>query len=127
MPTKRTRRLTGVSEAVRFFYIHAGWSYNPARETSDKGRRRCASELAMAESCGRPAGLSFEWSIDPDVTSEDWSDERPAWRQWQCHCFDRRGESVGYLGGIDFGPEGSPSGDPYTRVVEAELAREALS
>jgi hypothetical protein len=34
--------------ATRFFYAHAGWAYNPATETKQQGRWRCARELAHA-------------------------------------------------------------------------------
>lgn len=111
---------------TRFFYVNAGWSYGPG-ETPDEGRRRCAAALATAERKGRAAGLSFSWEIDPDSTSADWSDERPAWAQYQCTAYDADGGAVAYLGGIDFGRDGSPHSDSYRRVVEAELAAEALA
>lgn len=114
-------------DPVGFFYQHAGYSYNPATETPEQGRRKCARALARAERAGSDAGLGFRWSIDPDTDSSDWNDDPEPWAQWVCECVDADGETVACLGGIDFGRDGEPWGDPYQRVVEAELAAEALS
>jgi hypothetical protein len=111
---------------AQFFHAHAGYSWQPEKETQAQGRRRCARALAAAELAGREAGLSFMWSIDPHTDSSDWSDERPAWRVWQCVCIDQANRVRASLHGIDFGRDGEPHGDPYARVVEAELAHEAL-
>lgn len=110
----------------RFFLTHAGYSWNPATETKEEGRRRCAKALADAERRGMGAGLSFDWSID-EVDSSDWSDEEPAYAQWKCVCRDANGKFVTSLGVIDFGRDGSPWDSPYRRVVEAELAAEAIA
>lgn len=107
-----------------FFYKHAGFSVRPG-ETQEDGRARCARALADAEAKGREAGLSFDWSIDHDADSRDYA-KGPRYEQWQCACLDENGKAVAYLGWIDFGREGSPHSDPYRRVVEAELAMEAL-
>lgn len=51
---------------------------------------------------------------------------------WQCTAWQCEGDDMGALtyraslGGIDFGRDGEPWGNPYRRVVEAELALEAL-
>jgi hypothetical protein len=37
---------------------------------------------------------------------------------------DKAGKVVQSLGGVDFGRDGDPWGQPYARVVEAELALE---
>lgn len=110
-----------------FFYAHAGWSYDPKTETSDVGRLRCAIAAARAESDGCAAGLSFDWSIDPDSRSTDWRDDGADYAQWQCICRDADGAIVDALGGIDFGPDGSPWADPYRRCVESDLAAEYLA
>ncbi len=110
----------------QFFLRHAGFSYDPKTETADAGRRRCARDLANAEKRGY-AGVSFAWLIDPDTDSSEWCDEPPAYDQWVCVCRDPNGNVLASLGGIDFGRDGSPYSDPYRRVVEAELAQEALS
>lgn len=107
-----------------FFYKHAGFSWNPATETQEDGRRRCAREMADAEAKGRESGLSFDWSIDHDADSRDYA-KGPRYELWQCVCYDAEGKAVAYLGGIDFGRNGSPHCDNYRRVIEAELAQEA--
>lgn len=111
----------------QFFLRNAGFSYDPKTETADDGRRRHARDLANAERRGARAELSFGWSIDPDNDSSEWCDEPPAYEQWACVCRDANGIAVASLGGIDFGRDGLPYSDPYRRVVEAELAQEALT
>jgi hypothetical protein len=111
----------------QFFFDHAGYSYDPKTETPEQGRERCercAARLADAEMEGRRKGLSFQWSID-DIDSTSFTDEKPSWRLYQCVCTDRDGEVLASLGGIDLGRNGDYS-DPYCRVVEAELAMEAI-
>lgn len=108
----------------KFFYDNAGYSWNPATETQDEGRTRCAVELADAEAKGREAGLSFDWSIDHDADSRDHAKGK-RYDLRQCVCYDAEGEAVAYLGAVDFGRNGSPHSDNYRRVVEAELAQEA--
>ena len=114
--------------AYQFFLKHAGFNYDPKTETKAKGRARCARALATAELESRAAGLSFAWSIDTDIDSSEFSSEQPTWVTWQCVCTDRAGTVRASLHGIDFGREGTPDSDraPYARVVEAELASEAL-
>ena len=109
-----------------FFLKWAGYSYDPAKETKQQGRARCAKSLAAAESAARDAGLHFEWSIDRDTDSSDFDDSRKPWALWQCVMLNADGQSVGALGGIDFGRDGTPWGDPYREVVEAELAQEIV-
>lgn len=106
-----------------FFRKHAGYSHNPATETEAQGRARCACNLAAAERYAGDVGLSFEWSVD-DIDSSEWSDDPEPWAQWACVCRDMSGAVVASLGGIDFGRDGEPWGDPYRRVIEAELAAE---
>lgn len=107
-----------------FFLAHAGYSYDPRTETPMQGRIRCAQTLAYAERCALNSGCSFEWSIDPDITSREWTNEAPAWSTWRCVARDAEGKVFASLHGIDFGRDGEPWGDPYRRVVEAELACE---
>ena len=112
--------------AERFFFENAGYSYNPATETREQGRAKCAAALARAERNARSAGIWFEWSLD-DLDSSEWSDERPSWAQYRCLAMNQSGRVVAALGGIDFGRDGTPSNSSYRRVVEAELATEALA
>lgn len=110
----------------RFFFKHAGYSYDPKKETKLQGRWRCATALALAERKANNVGLRFEWSVDPDCDSSEFSEEKPAWALWQCLARGQDGKPCASLGGIDFGRRGEPWGQPYKRVVEAELAAEAL-
>jgi hypothetical protein len=110
--------------ASEFFAEHAGFSYDPKTQTEEQGKQECALALASAEQWAREQGISFAWEIDPDITSADWSDELPAWDQWQCIAYSADGEIVGCIGGVDFGLDGSPHSDPHRRVIEAEIALE---
>lgn len=117
--------------AAAYFARHAGFSFDPLTETREAGRLRCARALASAETRARELGYSFRWEIDPDVTSEDWCSPRQdggkyrdPWETWVCEILGPDGELVGCLGGVDFGRNGSPWGQAYRRVVEAELALE---
>ena len=115
-------------QRARFFRDYAGRSWNPTKETESQGAWRGALALASAELRGERIGLSFNWEVDQYSTSADWSDERPAWELWVCDLIDTDGESLaGSLGGIDFGRDGSPHGESYARVVQAELALQYFS
>lgn len=109
--------------AIAFFHEHAGWSYDPAKETSAQGRRRGAQRLAKAERIASDRGYSFEWQVD-HIDSSEFSDEQPPWQLWCCVMRSVDGTVLQSLGGVDFGRDGDPWGDPYRRVVEAELALE---
>lgn len=116
-----------LTPAQQFFFEHAGWGYDPSTETKEEGRTRGAIALAAAESEAREKGYSFEWGICPLGDSSDFSDELPAWSLWACICRNSEGESVSNLHAIDFGRDGTPWGSTYRRVVEAEMAMEALA
>lgn len=47
-----------------FFYKHAGYSYDPATETEEQGKRRGAAQLATAERFAAALGLSYSWEDD---------------------------------------------------------------
>lgn len=115
----------GLSVAEKFFWKNAGWGYKPGHESPQQGRANGAKNLAAAEGIAREAGYSFEWNVDPDVDSRDFSDSRPAWELYACLMRDVNGKVVQSLGGIDFGRDNGPFGD-YRRVVEAELAAEEV-
>lgn len=113
-------------QAEAFFFEWAGYGYDPKTETPTQGRRHGAQRLAAAERAAWRNGAAFVWSVDSDLTSGEWCDEEPAYEQYQCALLDKDGKCQASLHGIDFGREGFPSdGDPYRRVVEAELAQEA--
>lgn len=120
--------------AVQFFFARAGFSYQPNTETRTQGRWRCARELAKAEQAARERGWSFRWVFDhhfdaSDFASEEeggWSDEeKAAMVGYGCVMVDRDGEQLGSLWGITLAD--NSLADPYCRVVEAELASEALA
>ncbi len=111
--------------AYHFMLENAGYSHAP-NEPKIVGRRRCAKMLAKAEREALQAGIAFHWEIDRDCDSSDFSDEDP-WQLWSCVAYNSDGLCVASLCGIDFGRDGSPWGNSYRRVVEAELALEAQS
>ena len=110
-----------MQSAYHFFYANAGYSYDPTVETQEQGRQRCAARLAEVEQQARDMGYSFRWELD-DIDSSDFSDDPEPWRLWVCTMCDEEGNALESLGGIDFGRDGEPWGNPYQRVVETELA-----
>lgn len=113
-----------------FFFKHAGYSYAPQKETRAQGRRRCANALAKAERWASANGYSYRWEIDPYSDSSDWIDHgkegTEPWNVWCAAMFSSNGVLVQSRFGVDFGRDGEPWGDPYRRVVEAELALEEM-
>jgi hypothetical protein len=112
--------------AFEFFFEHAGYGYNPDTESPFAGRVSCATDLARAEYLAWDQGYTFHWSVDPYTYSSDWSDELPAYQVWDCIMRSGSGNVVSSLGGIDFGPDGTPWDGYYKRVIEAELAMEQV-
>lgn len=120
--------------AYQFFLKHAGYSHDPMIETAMQGRIRCARGLAKDEREARNAGFTFAWSVDPDSNSAGMEESiEPAdyftdpYPHYQCCMLNADGRIVNSLHGIDFGRDGSPYGDSYKRVVEAELAGEGMT
>lgn len=120
--------------AIRFFFAHAGFSHKPGVETRTQGRWRCARELAKAERQARDAGYSFQWVEDQDFDASDFADEseggwsaaeKAAMIGYGCVLRNREGAILASLWGITLAD--NSLADPYCRVVEAELASEALS
>ena len=111
--------------AVRFFYDHAGWSYHPDTETPHEGRLRGARALAKAERWAQEAGISFYWDFDTEGDEPE-----PGYVFMRCDAYtdglvDGGGpQVVTSIGGIDE-REDQPNLD-YRRVIEAELALEAM-
>ncbi len=114
---------TQLTQAERFFYDRAAYCHG-AGETPEQGRIRCARALAAAEEWALDEGYSFEWQQD-ELDSSEWSDDPEPWPQYVCLMHAPDGPVCDSLGGVDFGRDGSPYGDGYRRVVEAELALEA--
>lgn len=107
-------------EAEQLFFQHAGWSYDPATETADQGKERCARELAHAEAWGKRAGVTFtwenDWSVDHQKEYDCYEDGGPSTCEG-CVAW-LSGEVVASLWCID------DATAEYRRVVEAELASE---
>lgn len=122
---QKTRKTAYVRQHAPFFYEWAGCGHHPDKETPEQGRQRGADALAAAEYQAIRKGVEYRWSVDPDIDSSDFSDEKPAWKQWQCAAL-HNGTCIASLHGIDFGRDGGPQSDPYARVVQAELAQEGL-
>ena len=58
------RKSSPRAKAVAFFHKHAGYSWDPKKETHEQGRRRCARELADAEQTAAARGWRVEWEHD---------------------------------------------------------------
>lgn len=95
----------------QFFYDHAGWSYDPKKETSEEGKRRTAAELTKAEQWASDNDYEFVWS--DDVHDDDKT--VPPTTCESCQMIID-GEYVSGLGCVD------DADDDYRRVIQAELA-----
>jgi hypothetical protein len=106
--------------AVDFFFKNAGYSYGPG-ETPEQGRRRGAIALAKAEQEATARGWHVKWEEDP----EGWDslgdiDPDDVRELLSAVLYDSEGNVLGSLGSI-VNPDRN-----YGRVIEAELALEAL-
>lgn len=114
---------TPTEAAEEFFYKHAGWSYNPKTETAEEGRRRCAREMAAAERDAASLGIRVTWQPDPypvdHVKEFDCYDAEPETCE-VATAYGPDGDVLASLGCVD---DATPE---YRRVVEAELADEAI-
>ena len=111
----------------QFFYEHAGYCYDPATETAEQGRARCAADLARAEQFARDHGWTAEWETDIDgcMGCECGSDECACFAGEPheteiCILYDQHGNILESLGGI------CGATREYRRVVEAELTLSAM-
>lgn len=126
-------------KAFRFFLGNAGGIVGQSAIT--------AASLARAEAYARDHDWRFVWEYDQDrdtswcETCEHLHKCRSLGRDglscdhvrsdhdhqlYDCMLYDSDGEMLECLGGNDFGAGRDPWGEPYKRVVEAELASEAL-
>lgn len=110
-----------------FFYEHAGWSYDPASETSEQGRERCARELAEAEEQMVRRGWYVRVLDDPDVMDDD-VDSIGLVARGECvnlfvDLHNEQGRRIASIGGVTVPFDD----DPYIRVLAAELAAELLA
>lgn len=116
-----SKRLT---DAERFFTRHADYSYDPKTETPAQGRRRGGKSLAAAEAYAQAHGWGFEWEAEPYYScADDITCDQPGEHEHEvlsCVLRDATGRVLASLGMIY-----DPSRE-YARVVQAELAAEAL-
>ncbi len=115
------------TDAKDFFFANAGWSYNPKTETKRQGKLRTARALATAEEYAKAHGWVYEWQDDPEGCSG-------------CDCGSNGcscaiGSEHETLGCILKDDQGNVlrslwsicgATDDYQRVVQAELALEAM-
>lgn len=128
-----------LTKAEQFFYDHAGYSYDPATETEEQGRERCARNLAAAEAYADELDWTYSWEYDESGCSGCSCDSEDCpcssgkehetlvctlWRTVEAE--ERRNgrdmdNILASLGGI------CGATREYRRVVEAELASEAMN
>lgn len=111
--------MTALTADEQFFYDNAGWSHHPDKETSENGHRRSARELAEAEAYARAKNWNCTWEPDPDPWDGDVPYDGPL---WGATLRDDKGNILASLWSIAVEHEG----DPYARVVNAQLALEAM-
>jgi hypothetical protein len=134
MATLKTHHTAGRSTGAKvrksltpdqlFFYENAGYSYKEP-ETAEQGRIRCAIELAQAEEYARGLGWEFEWEHDQSPDLSFMSDEERSQEHEVLCCRipdpSNPKYSLASLCGI------VDADRNYRRVIEAELASEALA
>lgn len=113
--------------ATNFFFHNAGFAYDPKTETKLQGRWRCARELAAAEARANVEGITFRWAYDAepcngcDCGSDDCACATGAEHETLgCIAETEQHKHLASLWGI------CGATNAYRRVVEAELAAEAL-
>jgi len=114
-------QFTKLTDAERFFYYHAGFSYDPKIETRQQRKLRCAREMADAEAYARRAGWTFSWFDDWQFNhTKEYGREYEPQTCECCQLQDADGEVLESLCCID------DADANYRRVIEAELADQAL-
>lgn len=130
--------VSALTPAQRFFFDHAGFSVGHG-ETQEQGKIRGAIELARAVEYAEEHGWEFEWEQDVDgcsgcdCRSEDCACSAGTDHETLCcilrdsepSCHDSYGRARGGAVLASLGGICSPTRE-YGRVVEAELASEAL-
>lgn len=112
----------GWTDAVQFFYEHAGYSWVRERETEVEGRRRGAVALAEAEA--RALAGPFFFDAVPD--DQPWDGDAPYdGPLWVVTLYSVEGSAGGNVLG-SLGSVACEADDDYMRVVRAELALEYL-
>jgi hypothetical protein len=119
-----------LTESERFFYEHNAYCHAPD-ESAESGRTRAAILSAFAERESERRGWYVNWSIDQDADTTSTDDYCVSGNpQWEAVLYDAERQYLASLCGIDFAEDYSysdPSGEPYVRIVAAELAQDALS
>lgn len=118
-----------MTDTIEFFKSHAGFSVR-SDETTEQGADRSARELAQAEEYAKREDWTFSWEDDwslgmshadyygPGSVYEN-QDREPHSCE-SCILRDRHGDILASLGCVD------DADQDYHRVVEAELALEAM-
>lgn len=106
-----------MTKIEQFFYEHGGYAVAPT-ETEQQARERCARELAAAEAYARERNWVYEW--EPDGMPCDHSPECEETPECCLLWNEARTDLLASLCGI------CGATDNYRRVVEAELAQEAM-
>ena len=105
-----------LTKQQKFFYDHAGYSYDAKTQTAEDGKIECAKSLAAAETWANDNDVTYEWRED---SNPDMSGIEDAREVLGCLLF-QDGVILTSLWGI---------ADPdhyYRRVVEAELALDVM-
>lgn len=120
-----------LTEAEEFFYRNAGYS-RAMDEPAYSGKTRGAILLADAEAHAERHDWVYRWEIDADadITPTDSYFVSGA-EHWECVLFNQDDEILASLCSIDLGFDkhgyaNHPNDQPYARVVQAELASEAM-
>ncbi len=119
---KVKRSPSSYERAVAFFAKHAGWGYHPGKESKTAGKMRGARRLAKAEAEAANRGWRVKWDYEQDVDLS-WMDDEEREKDHEVLWAALRnedGEMLASLGNI------VDADNKYRRVVEAELAVEAL-
>lgn len=110
-----------------FFYENAGYSYDPKTESDEAGRLRCAKEMAADEAKVAQLidglGWHYEWDWDecPDLSWMSEEEQSEPHEVLCCRLADADDNTLASCCGIT-----DPDSN-YRRVMEAELAGEALA
>lgn len=121
-----TEAYTPDADAIEFFIREGGFGYDPATETADEAKLRGATQLAAAERWARDNCVFPQWVKDNNYSPDDYDMDGMPDTGWGCILTGPDGE-VASLWAITFDSEDSaPWGQPYARVVAAELALELM-
>jgi hypothetical protein len=121
----KTETQSTLTKQEQFFYDHAGFSFDPTKETQEQGKLRCARQMAKAETWAVQNGYMFETMPDPDADESFMDDEPQEYQdEWRGKAF----VTIMYGPGGDIKQSlGGSYGDHlYKHVVRAELAWEEM-